>query len=201
MKTLSDELTAAIRPLEWKLKLLWVGVFPSFGIYIFLAWKRAQLGSETAAAAFPQMLMIAAFLGLTVLAQSFLYRWYTLSPRAIANMLAGRQPALIKRLAHPKSPKVRAVIKPDILERLDGEERTLYEYSNCLFNVILCQWGMVNTCALFGMILPPLKYQPLAAIIAGCLSTACMLLHFPSIGNSFAAGLELVEFEKSMRRD
>lgn len=200
MKTLSMELATAIRPLEMKLKLLWVGVFPAFGIYVFIAWQRSETGSETALAS-SQLLPIAVLLCLTVLAQSFVYRWFILSPRGIANMLNGKQPVWLKVMANPESPKSRAVLKQEYLEVLQGNERKLYQYSSCLFSAVLIQWGMVNTCALFGMILPPVQYQPMGAIIAGILSAACMLFHFPSIGRSFTAGLDLAEFEQGMRRD
>lgn len=200
MKTLSKELSEAIRPLEVKLKLLWIGVFPAFGIYAFIAWQRSKMGSETAISS-PQMLPIAVFLGLTVLAQSFVYRWFTLSPRAIVNLLNGQQPAWLKMMANPDSPKAKAVLKQEYLDALQGDERKLYEYSSCLFSAVIIQWGIVNTCALFGMILPPVQYQPMAAVISGLLSAVCMLFHFPSIGNAFVTGLELAEFEHGMHRE
>jgi hypothetical protein len=199
LKTISNELVAAIRPLETKLKLMWIGVFPAFGIYAFLAWKRSVQGSETAIAS-DQMLPIAAFLGVAVIVQSFAYRWFTLSPRGICRILQGRMPFWLKRMANPDSPKARAMLKQEYLERLDGNELKLYEYSGCLFSAVIIQWGMVSTCALFGMILPPVQYQPLAAIVAGLLSAACMLFQFPNIGSSFAAALELAEFEKGIFR-
>ena len=200
MKTLSKELAEAIRPLEMKLKLLWIGVFPVFGIYIFIAWQQAMRGRENAGSS-PQMLMIAVFLCLTVLVQSLVFRWLTLSPRAITKVLSGNYPVWLKMVANPDSPKAKAVLKPEYLDALEGDERKLYEYSSCLFSSIIIQWGMVNTCALFGMILPPVQYQPMAAIIAGVLSAGCMLFHFPSIGRTFVAGLELAEFEKCMHRE
>lgn len=200
MKTLSKELVTAIRPLEMKLKLLWVGVFPAFGVYVFIAWQNSEQGSEMVVSS-PQMLPIAVLLCLAVLAQSLVYRWFTLSPRGIANILNGKQPVWLKKMVNPESPKAKAVLKQEYLEVLQGNERKLYEYSGCLFNAVIIQWGMVNTCALFGMILPPAQYQPMAAIIAGILSAACMLFLFPSIGRFFAAGLDLAEFEQGMHRD
>ena len=200
MKILSKELAEAIRPLEMRLKLLWIGVFPAFGIYVFIAWQQAMRGRENETSS-PQMLMIAVLLGLTVLVQSLAYRWFTLSPRAIVKVLNGNQPVWLKMIANPDSPKAKAVQKSKYLDTLEGDERKLYEYSSCLFNTIIIQWGMVNTCALFGMILPPVQYQPMAAIIAGVLSAGCMLFHFPAIGRSFAVGLELAEFEKGMHRE
>ena len=200
MKTLSKELAKAIRPLEMRLKLLWIGTFPAFGIYVFIAWQQATRGRENKIAS-PQMLMIAVLLGVTVLVQALACRWLTLSPRAIVKVLNGNQPVWLKMIANPDSPKAKAVLKPEYLDMLEGDERKLYEYSSCLFSTIIIQWGMVNTCALFGMILPPVQYQPMAAIIASVLSAGCILFHFPCIGRSFAAGLELAEFEKGMHRE
>lgn len=200
METLSKKLATAIRPLEIKLKLLWIGVFPSFAIYVYIAWQRSQMGSETAIAS-PQMLPIAVLLCLLVLAQSFVYRWFTLSPRAIAKVLQGKQPVWLKITVNSDAPKARAVLKQEHLDVLEGDERNLYKYSSCLFSTVIIQWGMVNTCALFGMMLPPAQYQPLAASTAGVVSAACMLFHFPGIQRSFTAGLELAEFERGMRRD
>ena len=145
------------------------------------------MGSETAIAS-SQMLPIAVSLGLIVLAQSFIYRWLTLSPRAIAKVVGGNQPVWLKMMANPDSPKARAVLKPDVMAKLEGNELKLYKYSTCLFSTVIVQWGMVNTCALFGMILPPVQNQPSAAIIAGILSAASMLFHFPGIQRAFAAG-------------
>jgi hypothetical protein len=192
-------LEQAIRPLETRLKLLWIGVFPAFGIYAFLAHTRAAHGAESGGTA-SQMLPISVFLGLTVLVQSFVLRWFTLSPRAIVKMLKGTCPLWVRVISNARYSQT-PVLKQDALEMMNGDERKLYEYSACLFGSILVQWGLINTCALFGMILPPVQYQPLAAIVAGVLSAACMLFQFPSIGSSFAAALELTEFERGINRE
>ena len=65
----------------------------------------------------------------------------------------------------------------------------------------MVQWGMVNACALFGMILPSGHYQSMAAIAGGALSAACMVFNFPGILRAFASGLELADYEKDMQRD
>lgn len=200
MRTLSNELVAAIKLRELMLKLIWVGIFPSFGIYVFVAWNSAKAGHETAVGSSP-MLPVAVLLALFVLVLSFVLRWLTLSPRGIANMLKGKQTFWLKMISYPASTQVGTTVNQEVLDALKGDELKLYEYSAFLFNALLIQWGMVNTCALFGMILPPLQYQPVAAITAGVLSAACMLLHFPSIQRSFAAGLELADFEQGMSRD
>lgn len=200
MKTISNELAQAIQPLETKLKLLWIGGFPCFGIYIYIAWNNSVKGGENAISS-PQMLPIAIFLGMLVLVQSFTFRWFTLSPRAIMKVLRGKKPVWLKEIANPDSPQARATLKQHHLDLLEGDELKLYEYSACLFGSILVQWGMINTCALFGMILPTVQYQPMAAIVAGMLSAACMLFQFPTIGSAFAASLELTEFERGINRE
>lgn len=200
MNKLSSELTAAIKPLETRLRLLWIGVFPTFAIYVFLAWQRVQTGSNASTAS-PQLLMIFALISVMALVEAFVFRWFTFSPRAIANLLNGKQPALIKALANPDSPKARAMQNPEILDRLEGPERRLYEYSGCLFSVMFIQWGMVSTCAIFGMILPSAEHQPWAAVATGAASACCMLFFQPAIRRAFAAGLELAEFEKGLHKE
>lgn len=196
---ISADLNAAIRSLEIKLRLLWIGVFPSFGIYAFLASLRAGREMEPALAGIQQMPLVS-LLGLIVLVQSFVYRWFVLSPRGIALVLQGRRPSWLNFISNPCSPRGRAMLNQKYLDKLEGDELKLYEYSSGLFNSIIIQWGLINTCALFGMVLPPQQYQPHAAIIAAIVSSICLLLQFPGIGRSFAAGLELAEFERGMKR-
>ncbi|VGO21082.1 hypothetical protein [Pontiella sulfatireligans] len=200
MKTISNELAAAIKPLEMKLKLMWFGVFPVSGIYIFIAWKQASEERGTAIVS-NQMLPIAVVLGLMVLLQSFVCRWFTLSPHGLVKVVSGKQPAWLKRIANPESPQAKAALKQEHIDALEGDELKLYQYSGCLMSAVLIQWGLVNTCALFGMMLPPVQCQPAGAIVAGVLSATCMLFHFPNIGSAFASGLELAEFEKGMNRE
>ncbi|MCF7817878.1 MAG: hypothetical protein K9M54_08350 [Kiritimatiellales bacterium] len=199
MRQLSLELKRALKPLETKLKLMWVGVFPSFGIYVFLASNRAARGNESAITS-SQMMPIVVFLTILVLVMSFVQRWFTLSPQGIVKVLDKQQPGWLKAVSNPDSSQSRAILKQEYLDALDGDELKLYEYSSCLYGRILVQWGLVNTCALFGMILPPIQYQPFAAIVAAVVSSVSMFFHYPNIGSSFAAGLELFELDRGINR-
>lgn len=195
MMTLSEELVEAIRPQERLLMLIWVGVFPSFGIYSYVAWLRSKEAAESASTS-DSLLMMAVVLGITMLIVSLALRWLFLSPRAIANVVRGK-PALLLNLFMGSAPSSSSPA-PD---GLNEAEQRLYAYSRGLFSSMLVCWGTVNTCALFGMIFPPIHYQPVAAIVAGLLSAGCMLFHFPRIQHAFVAGLELAEFENGLRRE
>jgi len=194
MKTISNELARAIQPLETKLKLLWFGQFPALAIYVFIASRRAANG-EGGAMASSQMLSILGMQAGMVLAMSFVLWWYTLSPRGIVKMLKGEQPFWLKTFFNAKPGSAAGTMKQEHVDALEGHELSLYEYSTGLFSTILVQWGLLNTCALFGMILPSHAYQPTAAAIAAGLSAICLLFQFPNIGTRFATGLELAEFE------
>jgi len=130
-----------------------------------------------------------------VLVMSFVLWWYTLSPRGIVKMLKGEQPSWLKALFKTKQGSASGIMKQEHVDALEGHELSLYEYSTGLFANILIQWGLLNTCALFGMILPSHAYQPTAAAIASGLAAVCLLFQFPNIGTRLAAGLELAEFE------
>lgn len=193
--TLSEELVAAIRPQERLLKLIWVGIFPTFGIYSYLAWLRSKEAAESASAS-NQLLIIAGMMGIMMLIVSLALRWFFLSPRTIANVVRGR-PSLLNNLLSANTPP--SVVP--VPEGLSEAEQRLYAYNRGLFNCMLICWGTVNTCALFGMILPPVQYQPAASIVAGLLSAGWMFFHFPRIQHAFVAGLELAEFEGGLYRD
>lgn len=195
MITLSKELVAAIRPQKRLLKLIWVGIFPTFGIYSYLAWLRSKQAIESASAS-NQLLIMAGMMGIMMLVLSLALRWFSLSPRAIANVARGK-PSLLNNLL---SGNTQRPVVP-VPEGLSEAEQRLYAYSRKSFVHMLICWGLLQNCALFGMILPPVQYQPMASIVAGLLSAGCMFFHFPRIQPAFVAGLELAEFEGGLYRD
>lgn len=193
--TLSDELVAAIRPQERLLKLIWVGIFPTFGIYCHVAWLRSKEAVESASAS-NQLLIMAGMLGIMMLVLSLALRWFLLSPRAIANVVRGKPSPLLNLFI--RSTEQASLPAP---EGLSEAEQRLFEYSRKSFVHMLICWGLLQNCALFGMVLPPVQYQPTASIVAGLLSAGCMFFHFPRIQHAFAAGLELAEVEGGLNRD
>ena len=194
MRAISDTLAKAIRPLETKLKLIWFGQFPALAIYVLVASKRVANGTsgvETSS----QLLPIFGMQAGMVLLMSFVLQRYTLSPRGIVKILKGAQPLWLKALFNTKQRTSAESLKQEHVNALEGHELTLYNYSTGLFPVVLIQWGMLNTCALFGMILPSNAHQPTAAAIAAGLAAIGLLFQFPNLGSRFAEGLELAEFE------
>ncbi len=59
--TLSKELIVAIRPQERLLTLIWVRIFPTFGIYSYITWIRSKEAVGSASAS-DQLLIVAGLL-------------------------------------------------------------------------------------------------------------------------------------------
>jgi hypothetical protein len=190
MTGLSEELLRRIVPIDRILKLCWFGLLGSLGIYIFLAYQINQTANPHPPQHLPSVVTYVLSLGgimSTIL--SLWLRKLLLSPRAFAKYLDDKGPVWIYNCIN-SSPLSNSA-------RLDEMEKKILTFASKVQILQLILWGMLNTTAIFGLVLSIFISQPHIIFAFTVPVFFIALVQFPGIRNLLESGL----LAKSMIRD
>ncbi len=183
MKQLSEELIKLIKPTDRILKLIWVGQFSSLGIYIFIAFKSASLGTPTANA---EIVYVFSAVAIAFMLVSIFVRRSLLSASAVVRHINGDVPSWYFRIFKTPVLSKRAVA---VSNDLSETEQKLVGYASTMFKLQMIIWGLLNSTAIFGMMLSIMMAKEEIVLFFVIPVTVVLLTQFPSIRGLFEAGL------------
>jgi len=191
METISKELSLLIKRTDLLLKLFWGGNFISYGLFVFISFNAISMNKEA-----PQdnlnLILLFSFLGILACTASFAFRHFMLSPVAIIRYLNGKYPKFLLGSRKFPIPKANA----EIAKTLSAEEQLLFEFSTNCFNTFCLSFGLLNACAVFGLMLAMMTRTPYFSVFFSVFAALLLLCQFPSLKRLFEAAL----VEKSFRQ-
>jgi hypothetical protein len=166
-----------VRNLDFILKLLWIGTFFSYLLYLFISYSIVKGAAEhkSGQAIKENVLVIitAVLAGISLISIifSFIIKYFLTSRSAIKNIFEGKLSFITKQLL-PN-------LKQAKNEQFNGEDNLFNYLQKCLiFHLI--SWGAVQNCALFAMVLSILSKSLIYAVVGAVFSGIIQFLHFPS---------------------
>ena len=191
MTRLSDELSKRITPIDRILKLTWLALPFSLAMYIFIAYIHKPM---TASQLNPIIILIFSLIGLIFTLVSLWLRYVLISPRAVAKYLNDKGPLWIYNSVH-SAYKPSCKMMNDIPSNLDDMEKKMLDYAQKSLILQMMLWGMLNSTAIFGLVLSFLLPEPHIIIAFVIPVFIIALMQFPNIRKLLEAGL----LEKNMQ--
>ena len=187
MNSLSETLLKPVVKIDQLLKLCWLGILGSQGIYVFIAYK---LPHESASHHQSEMIFISIFslIGIMFMVMSLWLRHVLISPRAVARYLDDKGPLWIYKFINSSYRYPHGGMN-DMPSDLDDTERKMLSYAikSQMLQIIL--WGMLNSTAVFGLLLSILLSQPSITIAFVVPVFVVALAQYPDTRRLLEAGL------------
>lgn len=177
----SDKLKALVRPTALLMAVVWAGEFLTFCVYYFIV--RVSATQEQAGATEGDTVLLAVFglMGAASLVAGVVFRWYIFSQRRARTFLS-REPG------EATGP----------VAELTREEQNLLLMARQTFPLYLMSLGMVNSCALFGLVLALIGRSPDVFSVFAVAAAVAWGLCFPRLGAFIESSL--VDWQNSFRR-
>jgi len=190
MNRLSEALSERVMQIDRLLKLCWLGLLSSLGIYVFIAYKieHTSILPHQSELVF---IFIFALIGIMFMVMSLWLRYVLISPRAVAKYLDDKEPSWIYSLI--SSPRN---VENNSVSGLDDIENKMLSYAIKSQMLQMILWGMLNSTAVFGLVLSILLSQPPVTIAFVVPVFVVALAQYPNTRSLLEAGLRERNLER-----